>query len=369
MTSRWGFTLSDQPPATLPALELDDGVGQRTATFEFDVVDIITGYRRTVNPVNDQPASLSHDTRRVIKRVVSGLRFGVADTAMLNTVSSRLEIFMRINNVPYPLGQYIFNDQTEFVHTSGNLSSASLYDNGFIVDQDLEHSFPGLQAFPEDPTPVDTVINQLLAGLPITYTLEDTSFTTVGSWSGGASRGSSIEELALDGDYYSPWFDNTNVMRFIRVFDPALAVPTFDLDAGNRVLTDPPPALSSDLLTAPNRFIIISNGSVSNPNVPVFGTYDVPSSAPHSIANRGFVVPAVYNRQVDNDIQAQALARNVGQRKTLFQRVELHTPPDPRHDSYDVLRWQGANWLELAWTLVLEEGAPMTHVARRAYAP
>jgi hypothetical protein len=51
----------------------------------------------------------------------------------------------------------------------------------------------------------------------------------------------------------------------------------------------------------------------------------------------------------------------------VFERVELSTPPDPRHDSHNVIRWQGENWLELAWSMPLVEGGEMRHVLRKAY--
>ena len=118
-----------------------------------------------------------------------------------------------------------------------------------------------------------------------------------------------------------------------------------------------------------SRFIVISNGAVSADAVTesIVGRYDVPASAPHSIQNRGFVIPAVTERQIDAASQAQAVAANIGIRQTIFERTELITPPDPRHDSYDVIRWRDSNWLELAWSLPLIEGGGMTHVMRKAY--
>jgi hypothetical protein len=127
--------------------------------------------------------------------------------------------------------------------------------------------------------------------------------------------------------------------------------------------------LTNDLLDAPNRFIVISNGAVSASAaaIPIVGRYDIPSSAPHSIANRGFVIPSVEERQLDTQAQADAAARNLGQRQTIFERTTLSTAPDPRHDGYDVIRWQGENWLELGWSLPMAEGAAMTHTMRKSY--
>lgn len=622
MTS-WSGPLTTEPHH--PELDLDAWVGQRTATYRFDNVDIVTGYREQIFPRSDTVPTLSHDTGRIIKRTVSNLWFDAATTAALNTISARIEIFMILGGVSFPLGQYLFNDQTRARYTSGVISSNSAYDNGFIVDQPLEHGFPvhGLDTI--GPRLADALLREILTGLPISYTIAPTLFQSAGSWMGGTSRGYAVEQLSTDGDYLclspatkvltsdlrwrplaemnvgdeivgfdeqigggsqrfrrsvieslnrtflpsyeiktalgstiasedhmwlvkrpvpnrlghrrawkktrdlqigdqiiafgepweeedsweagylagffdgegslgmpggrgahtskvprlsfgqnegpilhqvmdllirrgyglrpskntksnvvnvifqggkydamrflgsvrpkrllakssalwegratwgfgkadntqpvlsitpvgprsliaigtstktlvadgllshnSPWFDNTNVMRFIRSFDPATAIPTFDFDSGNKVMRDPPPIETDDLLGAANRFVVVSNGSTVTTS-PIVGSYDVPSSAPHSIANRGFVISKTIDRQVEDVGQAQAIAANLGQRQTIFERVELTTAPDPRHDSYDVILWQGEKWLETAWSLPLIEGGKMRHTARKTY--
>lgn len=349
-----------------PSLDLDAYVGQRQATFRFEHVDIVTGYRRILHPRTDRVPVLSHDTTRSIKRTISGLWLNAADTAALNTLSARVEILMTISGHDFRLGQYLFNDQTRARFTSGVVSSSALYDNWFIIDQPLEHGFP-IKDVTDSPQLADVRIRQILTGLPITFTIEPTSFLSAGTWTAGTSRGYAASQLATDGDYLPPWFDNTNVLRFIRSFDPAQAPATFDFDTGNKVLLDPPPVEADNLLTAANQFVVISNSSTSVTDTAVFGVYDVPSSAPHSAANRGFIVRKTETLQIENSIQATAIAANLGQRQILFEQVELTTAPDPRHDSYDVIRWQGQNWLETAWSLPLVEGSQMRHVARKAY--
>jgi hypothetical protein len=163
----------------------------------------------------------------------------------------------------------------------------------------------------------------------------------------------------------SAWMNNNGFFRMIRTVDPDTATPTLDFDRGHRVIQGSITE-TSDLLRAPNRFIVTSN-SGSAMDAAIVGRYDVPPSAPYSIAARGFVIPQTTNLQAGGQAQADAMARNQGIRQSVFRRTSLSTAPDPRHDSYDVVRWQGVNWLELAWTLTLEEGAPMTHTLRRSF--
>lgn len=366
--SRWARTLTDEP--LLPKLDMLSYVGQRTATYRFELVNIRTGYRRVVHPLQDATPTLSHDVGRTVTRRLDNLVFSIEESDLVDVITTRIEPFMVLDGVSYPLGRYMYNNETLAQFTSGDISSGSLYDESFIVDQRITESFSQRSSVSAGSASavsprIQLVILALLQDLPITVDIEPTPFYTDGGWPAGTSRGFIVEQLAIDGDYFSPWFGNDTKMHFIRSFDPATAVATFDLDEGNRVFLDRV-YKTNDLIDAPNAFIVISNGPEAQSRE-ITGRYDAPSSAPHSILNRGFTIPFVENRQVNTPEQAKAIATNIGQRTTIFERVEFYTAPDPRHDSYDVLRWRGDNWLELGWSLPLVEGAAMQHVARKAY--
>jgi hypothetical protein len=360
--------------ATVAELDLTAGIGQRSSTFRFDLVNGATGRLiRTLTPVASRPPTLSHDTTRVIKRQLTGLFLGVDDTAAVNELTDRLALYMMIGGVDYPLGRYVFTDFSKYVRQNGDLANAVLMDEMLIVDQQIEVGFSAkIQPVSSTLTtlnePVDSMIRRLLANLPITFTLESSPFSSAGSWSVGTNRGSIVEALALDGDYFSPWFGNDREMHFIRSFDPAVVPVTFDFDEGNSVYSADIIA-SNDLLNAPNRYIVVSNGasSAASSAVPITGLYDVPASAPYSSFNRGFVIPRVTSIPVETNGQAAALAANLGQRNTVFERMSLNTAIDPRHDAYDVIRWLGENWLELAWAFTCVEGSPMRHILRKTY--
>lgn len=356
-----------------PLLDLASYIGQRQASFTFLLYDFVTGQiLRELKPYRDATPVLSHDTSRGIMRQVSNLFFNSEDTAALNTISNRLKIQMVFpGRDPYDLGTYQFIDQTRIRSTGGLESAATMVDSMFVVDQQIPQTFQA-GTYSSDGTvvsfrQVSAAIADALIGVPVTFTAEPSPFYTIGVWSAGTARGSLINDLAVDGDYFAPWFDNTNIMRFIRSFDPSTKIPDFDYDT-NHVIYRDSISFTDDLLTAPNQFIVISNGNVSGGNsVPIVGTYNVPASAPHSITNRGFVVPSVIDWQVDTVAQANAIAFNLGQQQTVFERVTFTTAPDPRHDSYNVFRFEGVNWLEIAWSLPLIEGSEMTHVGRKTY--
>lgn len=349
-----------------PTLDLASYVGQRSATFVFRLLDGVTGENLgEIHPLRDSPPTLTHDTNRTVKRTLSPVNLGVDDSALIDPIRQRVDVAMLIKGVEYPLGRYMFSDVTRIQWTSGELASCSLVDEMFIIDQEMTDGFAADTAGSET---VEEAIRRLLADFTgVTIHLEPSNLEAAGSWTAGTSRAKVLGDLATQGGYFQPWFDNNGVLRIVRSFDPADAIPTLDFDAGNQVVRGSI-ANTDDLLSAPNRFVVISNATRSSAaNLPAVGVYDVPSSAPHSIANRGFVVPDVRDMQLRDSLQAQAVAEAIGIAQTIFERVELSTPPDPRHDSYDVIRWQGEQWLELSWSMTLTEGGDMHHVLRKAY--
>jgi hypothetical protein len=345
-----------------PLLDLPPWMGQRQATFRFDLFNGVTGeVLGQIHPL--RTAQLTHDTTRTIKRQLN-LSLGAEDTAAINKVQDRVAPFMLFpDGSEYPLGIYMFSDASRQVYTSGKLGEYTLNDEMFLVDQPLTVGVGKPSSSPQ--ISVTQVVNEALAGLPIHYTTAATSFTTNQSWGIGATRGQVLEALAVSGDWFSPWFDNSGVMRFINSFDPASQVPDFDWDAGSQVMRENITE-TDDLLTTPNEFVVVSNASSDN-TIPVFGVYTIPGSAPFSTQNRGFTIAKVFNQPAATSAQAAAMAQNLGIRQTVFERVQINTAPDPRHDSYNVIWWQGSAWLELGWTMSMIEGGVMSHLLRKSY--
>lgn len=343
-----------------PLLDLPPWVGQRQATFRFDMFNGVTGeFLGQIHPLRN--ASMTHDTSRTIKRQMS-LNLGAQDTELVDPITARIHPWMVFpGGQEYPLGTFMFTDATREVFTSGKLGSMALNDEMFLVDQAVPRAF-GNQV---QGASINQIVPQVLAGLPIQFEMESSPFATAEAWGVGTGRGQILEALSVTGDFFSPWFGNDSKLHFIRSFDPAVRIPEFDFDAGNQVqragIVE-----SDNLLTAPNRFLVISN-SATNAVLPSFASASVPSTAPHSFANRGFEILQVSDLQITDNVQAQAIANNMVNRQTIFETVNLTTAPDPRHDSYNVVRWQGELWLELAWSLAMTEGGGMNHLLRKAY--
>lgn len=341
-----------------PLLDLDPWVGQRQASFRFELTNGVTGEKLgDITPIRN--AVLNHDTNRTIKRQLD-LDLGILDMAHVNTLTDRVGVFMTFpTGAEYPLGRYMFTDASRVVTTRGRLGNLILSDEMFLVDQQIEIGIQGTG------NSIPSLIQTVLGDLPVTYSIEPSPFTSSENWGIGSNRGSILETLSVSGDYFSPWFNHSNVMKFIRTFNPADEIPDFNWDMGNKVVRSGI-VESDDLLTAPNRFIVISN-TATDPSAEVVAVADVAATAPNSITNRGFVIANVQDLQLTDGSQATAVVNGIAQRMTTFERISISTAPDPRHDSYNIINWQDEHWLELAWSMPLMEGRAMSHLLRKSY--
>lgn len=349
-----------------PNLDLSAAVGQQRYTFRFNLSNGVTGENLgALQPIRE--ASLRHDTAMTTKRELT-FPLSAADTAAINTLTERVEVFMVIPSAPcpdtthgdWPLGRYMWVDEARKVTTRGNLGSEKLTDEMFLVDQQI---LTGINGFGRN---IPLIVLDAIKDLPVEVEMEPTPYLSAETWTVGAARGSVLESLAVSGDYWSPWFDNQGKMRYRRTFDPALVAADIDLDVSYRVFRDSI-VETDDILTAPNTIIVTSNAS-GTPSDPCVGVATIPPSAPNSVANRGFAIVRTYDLQLLEASQAQAVAVGLAQRQAIFEQVNLATPADPRYDSYNVIRWQQANWLNLSWGMTLVAGAPMTQTMRRSYA-
>lgn len=354
---------SSQPLLLEPridTLDLTAAIGQRQSTYRFDLVNGVTGQNLgSITPYRDQPATITHDTSRTIKRDLK-IVIDAVDLAEINTLTDRILPFMLIAGQEWQLGRYMFVAETDAIRTGGDDGSMVLMDEMNLVDQELLASFSSTAS-------CDAAMRELVEGLPLPMGTDfaATPYPASGAWRMGARRGQALGTLALLGDLETPWMNNTGVMCAVRTVDPATSIPDLSFDDGYPVHTDSI-MRTDDLLMAPNRFVVVGNGSDSS-SAEIVGRYDTPPSAPHSIASRGFAIQQTTTLDIATSEQAKAAARAIGIRSVPVEQVDLTTAPDPRHDGFQVVRWRGNNYLETAWSLNLIEGGEMAHTLRRAY--
>lgn len=355
------------------------GRGQRTESFRFERREGAS--LRPLGQIHPiMGAAMAQSGTKSLQRTLN-FSLGESDSAVVNFVSDRLDVFMEVGDQSWPMGRFLFTDATSQDYFDPNstqprtLTSCTMADQMVMIDVETESAFTAVLEPPR------AVIERLLEGIPITFEIEDSGQLISNSWMAGTSRKSILETVAELGGYLPPGFDNTGVLQLRQQFDPDFGVADFDFDAQQNVFRDSP-TRSDSTVFAPNRIVVVSNGgnvyggssSEKNPVDPIdpgpmMAFADVPSTAPHSIMNLGFVRPEVTEIQATSVAQCQAVADLRALTQTVVELVDVTTAVDPRHDAWNRVDFESKRWLETGWTAALEAGGGMRHSMQRAYPP
>jgi hypothetical protein len=338
----------------------------RQEAVAFDVLDATLAVIGTLNPARDPVPRITNDTSRTIKRALSGLRVPATEAAAVDPFRDRIRARWVIEDDPavYPLGVFLFADQNQIVRSYGTDLDLELVDQTFIIDQPLlEGVSYGIG------TPVGATLALLAAdaGVPSFYVAPSSvTLQRPATWPGGTSLYRVLADLCLLEGFTPPFFDNEGTLRLVDAPDPELAPATRLYPPGSPII-DPSIVRTDDLLTAPNRWVVVDNGATAGP---VVGVYELPSTAPHSFFNRGFHVTQWVEQQ-----GLESVAAAVAAAKALaltdpdgVERASFSTVVDPRHDTYDVVEFAGARWLEESWSMDLRAGGAQSHQLRALYA-
>lgn len=344
----------------------------RQSTWRFDLLDP-TLQNKGVLPVDRTNVPMMQvDVSRAIKRSLTSLVLPPGGIDDIDVIKDRVKVVMITadDNMEYDQGVFLFSDVSRIVLSSGvaiDVGSISMVDQLLIVDQQIDTAIsfpPGKQ--------ITVAIAELLQVLPIQFTIDPSSAVISATqeavaWPAGTSRLRIVNELGAMIGYHDLYFQNDGKGRMGLMPNPLTAPDSsvISYPVGGRTYRVST-TRSTNLLGLPNQFVVVNSGAT---NIPVYGKYNVPDSAPHSAANRGFVISHVEQLQgidtnADAITAAEALAREW---RFPFETVEMAGPPDPRHDHYSIVDFESVRFLELGWRLPLTEGSDMTHVLRRTY--
>ena len=337
------------------------GYGQRTSTFRFDLLNSGLSKIGEVHPLRDSPPSVENNINRRIKRTLTGLALPPSEMAAVDPFGDRVRPVMVLQNgTEYPLGVFLFADKSTPIDTAGGIGATALVDQTLILDQGI----PAGWTVPAGRN-VGAALADVFAATPIGTA--DVAATAVArgsplSWPAGRTTWRTIlADLAEVASLYSPHFSNAGRATVAAVPDLEIAAATIAYGLGGTAYRGSILA-SDDTLSAPNRYIVIDTSPTATP---VVGVYDVPATARHSYARRGFYVTRTIERQgLPNAAAAAAAARAAGQTDTQFAYLTFAGAPNPTHDTYDVVSFNGVRYREQSWALPLREGSDMRHELR-----
>lgn len=349
-------------------LELD-GVAQRTETYRFDLLDAAnTVVAQGIDVEADQPASVNNDVNRNIRRTLDGLHLSPSVLADIDTLSDRLQPVVTIDGTEYPVGVFLFGDHRVRRYSWGDEPTSTLVDQCVILDDPISTSVGY-----DTGTVVTTAIAAQAAAAGIVAVSIDASTATIQApiaWAiGQHSRLKIIGDLCALAGFLAPYFDNAGTL--ICRAAPSLATATADFTYGLGTATsgrviDGTIDVRDDLLSAPNRYLAVATDATAGD---ISGVFNVPDSAPYSAANRGRTITTVIRAQglADPAAAAAAAEARYTQDSSTFQWVSFDAVPDPRHDTHDLVGFDGDLFREQGWKLRLAPGGPHEHDLRRVY--
>lgn len=351
-------------PTTDQILDLD-GVRRRADRFEFELCDRKWAPIGTLTPDRGQQISISNDTTNEIPRQLSGFKLLPSEREDVNTVSDRLRVYMVLQNgARFRLGSFMWSDANEPSRPWGIESHSSLTDLAQIL------ASPSTKAYGWGRGGTIWLIMMFLA---LQAAFEVTDIAVIGeeanrgleqplSWEPGTTWTQKLNDLGVICGFGAPWFNRDGRLVLDRVPDPLVAQPTIPAyDDDTRVIANSV-VWSSDLLKAPNDFGLFDSGT----DRLVAGRYELPASAPHSFANRGWRLGVVESAQgLATQDQANSGARALARKSDVYEHLTFSSTLDPRHDTYDVIDAFGQRWLEVSWTMELRSGGTMEHNLRR----
>ena len=336
----------------------------RSHGWRLDVLDTHLARVGELHPI-EPGIVVENNINRDVKRTLGGLVIARTEATSLNYFSNRLRpVWLEGDGTEYPLGVFLIVDASTVRHSWGTSAELQLVDQGLILTMLLDRSV----SFPSG-TPVRSAMLAVLGMVNLPAYLVDTTDAVLGgtnTWAMGRDTWVRVlNDLAAVAGFNSGYFDNGGTYRLRRA--PAAhddTLPDFDYDSPPRVHADSV-VESEATIESPNRYVVIST---SGNTTPVVGVWDVPADAPHSYEQRGYRVVSMAERQGLSLADATEAARAKGlQDADTYQWASFAAAADPRHDTYNVVRWQGALWREQGWQLPLTVGAEHRHELRRSY--
>jgi hypothetical protein len=351
-------------------LTMSNGWSQRSTSFRFELLTAELEWIGVLEVDADRPPSITNNTNRTIKRDIDGIYISPSDASQVNPLRDRLRVIMTVDglDVEYPLGVFVFASfQRE--GTGRVWRQATLLDQLALIDVKMEKGWgvpPG--------TRVDYALQLRMEehGIPW-FEIEESGYVVRGSewlvWPAGGSGINVVYDLCELAGYYSTYFNNAGMGVMRSVDDLESIEPHVELSSGS-IVHQNARSVINDVLDAPNRYIVISNSA----DYPIDGYWDVPSSAPHSITNRGRVISRTYDVQgVTDHAQATRMAKAKGQSdSSTYEWQDLTIVPVPTLDTFEVVSVQDVDSDEInnhhvqTWSMSCAD-ADMDLEVRRIY--
>lgn len=356
--------MTTQPNALL---DLAPGIGVRYESVRWDLLTV--GGARVGELNVERGASMTVSGDGSIKRTVNGVRVPADQWADVDPYRNRLQPVWRLSDgTEWPLGVLFFTGAPTGVDDPEQLVElTSLYDGGLLLDQPITQTF-GISQGGSVESAITEIVDRLqIAGIRILNVEQDSTDVRARepvAWPIGTPTAQVLASLCELAGFYPPHFDNRGTLRLRPARAPEVSqADHFYTQRGGRVAAGSY-RRNDNLLDAPNMHVVIATGAAETE---ITATAEVDYQLPWSRQNRGYAVVEVHRLQgIETTTQAQRMAdRFAAASANDAQEIEFTTTPDPRHDIFDVVDFDGVRYLEVGWALPLEPGGAHTHRINR----
>lgn len=348
----------------MTAALLDLEVRSRREKVQFELVDAVGRKIGDVHP--ERKCVISNDATAQIKRKLTGFTLTPSDTAAVNPLTDRVRATWVLDDgSTYPRGVFLFAEASTARLSYGDRLTGTLVDQGLILAQEIDRTV-GFDTGTSATTAIRTVLE--FAGFyNVTVAASTFELGSPVGWPAGQSGttwAKILDDLCAKAGCYPVHFDDNGTPVVRTIDNVAEATPVLDYRGRIRAgsIVD-----SNDLLIAPNRYLAVDTSATTGA---ITGTFDIPDTAPHSYARRGFRITKVVEAPGVGDVAQAAAAAQAAYTAgpVAYATASWTTTPDPRAGTFDVVRlWDGQNWLETSWSLPCVAGGAMTHHAKRVF--
>lgn len=311
--------------------------------------EVLDGEGTPIGRIAAESGSVVFDSRARIKRVCRGVRFDPVAWADVNPFSDWFSpVVTGADGVPRRMGVFTATSVPLRWLDSDVLAPVEpfLVDAGWYLYQP---SVEPLGAFLGDR--LSKVLERVARDAGVTRLVNQACGERCGQamvQPPGTSPGEFMEGVALLAGFAPPWFDRDGVLQlgpYPEVTDgPDVVYRTQDVIQFSRIT-------NQNLLEAPNVFVVRASDATLGS---IVGEAEVPSSAPHSVANRGGrrVVSVINEQGLLSTAQANRVARSLAQASaTSYETVEFQTLANTLHDGFTLVEYQGVLYREASWML------------------
>lgn len=339
--------------------------GVRVDGFVFNLVTANRQQIRALDVIRDSPPTVRNDTTRRSFRTVEGLS-APDKPDDLDLRRHRLQVVMTLQNgTKWPLGIFMFGQNDNEVDTAGGIWSPQLFDENFILDQNLGRSWsltPGASILEFFKAMAGEVLDPL--DIPTNLSVTDVPASSPLTYLVGTSRLDALRALAAVLGCFPPFFanDGTFTLKQAPQLDANSAMDHAYEGGPNSRIFRHSIRQSDTLYKAPNLYIVV--GDQLGSGVPVRGTYELPSSAPHSKAQIGYAVAADVHSVPgvsSADVAAQIAYIDALTDRSQYRTAGFSATADPRHDTFETVKLLGAPYMETSWSLQCATGGNHDH--------